>query len=130
MVADFAAAVTAGHAVVARASSSEGLSGEGGEIVGYAIAYPVNDVLHLENVAVDPAHHKRGFGARLVAYVEQQACDGGRTAVELYTNIHMTENITWYVSRGYRETGRRKEDGFERIFFRKDLPGRASTRRE
>jgi hypothetical protein len=31
----------------------------------------------------------------------------------------MHENIAMYLRRGYEETGRFRQDGFERVFFRK-----------
>lgn len=33
----------------------------------------------------------------------------------------MTENIPYYPSLGYEEIGRWQEDGFDRVFFRKEL---------
>ena len=110
MVADFAAALAAGHLWVA-----------GDPPHGYVVAYPRGDHWHLENVAVDPAAQGQGLGRRLVAAVERMATEAGARAVELYTNAAMTENQALYPRLGYRETGRRREDGFDRVFYRKDL---------
>jgi hypothetical protein len=33
----------------------------------------------------------------------------------------MTENLTYYPRRGYTETHRMQQDGFQRVFFRKRL---------
>ena len=33
----------------------------------------------------------------------------------------MTENIAYYPALGYAEIGRWEEDGFNRVFYRKDL---------
>ena len=45
-------------------------------------------------------------------------------AVELYTNAQMTENLSLYPRLGYAKTGRRMEDGFDRVFYRKELAGK------
>lgn len=110
MVADFVAALAARSLWVA-----------GDPVVGFAVAYPRGDHWHLENLAVAPAAHGRGLGRALVAHVEALARAAGAAAVELYTNAKMTENRRLYPRLGYAETGRRVEDGFDRVFFRKAL---------
>jgi ribosomal protein S18 acetylase RimI-like enzyme len=112
MVADFARLIGDGKVHV--------LS-DGSAIAGFAVFYLRGDHVHLENVAVHPDFQKRGHGARLIAYAEQFATEAGANAVELYTNIKMTENLSLYPSLGYEEAGRRHEDGFDRVFFRKIL---------
>lgn len=42
-------------------------------------------------------------------------------AVHLYTNEKMVENLAIYPRLGYAETGRRHEDGFNRVYFEKRL---------
>lgn len=42
--------------------------------------------------------------------------------MELYTNAKMTENLTLYARLGWRETDRRTEQGFERVYFEKAVP--------
>jgi ribosomal protein S18 acetylase RimI-like enzyme len=114
MRADFAAVQEAGRLWVA-----------GEPVAGYAVAYPRGDHWHLENVAVDPAAQGRGIGRALIGHVEALARQGGAAAVDLYTNARMTENLQLYPRLGYAETGRRTEDGFDRVFFRKQLAGAA-----
>ncbi len=48
-------------------------------------------------------------------------CTQGFSAVELYTNEKMTKNLQPYPYLGYREIGRWEEDGFNRVFFKKEL---------
>ncbi len=112
MVADFAAQVAAGqvHVMV-----------EDARILGYVVFESRDDHLHLENVAVDPALKGQGIGGALIAFVEAEARRAGLVAVELYTNRMMHENLAMYPALGYRETGRRTEDGFERVYFRKEV---------
>lgn len=91
-------------------------------IAGFAVFYPRGDHLHLENVAVHPDFRGKGHGARLITQAEQFAAASGARAVELYTNAKMTENMSIYPRLGFVEIGRRNEDGFDRVYFRKALP--------
>jgi GNAT superfamily N-acetyltransferase len=61
-------------------------------------------------------------GAKLLQHAEQQALALGLTELRLYTNERMTENLTYYRRRGYRETSRHTQDGYARVFFSKQLP--------
>lgn len=119
MVADFAAQIRDGlvHVSVAEADAE----GAAGQVQGYAVFYPQAGAMHLENVAVLPALSGRGIGRMLVAHCEAAARRARMPAVELYTNAKMTANLAIYPHLGYRITGRHHEDGFDRVFFRKDL---------
>lgn len=110
MVADFAAAITAGRVWVA-----------GDPITGFVVAYPRDDHWHLENVAVEPAAQGAGLGRALIAHAEAVARAAGARAMELYTNAKMIENQKLYPNLGYTETGRSMEDGFERVFYCKEF---------
>ncbi len=110
MVADFATSIAAGELWVA-----------GAPVAGFVVAYPRDDHWHLENVAVTPCAQGTGLGGALIAHVEAMARAARARAVELYTNAKMTENLTLYPRLGYAETGRRVEDGFDRVFYRKEL---------
>ena len=112
MVAEFRAAVARGHvhALV-----------EDGALAGYAVARPHGRVTALENVAVFPDRAGRGLGRALIGFVEDEARRLGHEAVELYTNVAMVENLALYPRLGYVETGRRREHGFDRAYFRKAL---------
>ncbi len=113
MVADFAAQIDQGLVFVAL---------EPGEpLLGYVVCYARGDHLHLENVAVRPQAQGRGVGRALIAFAEGKARSEGLTAVELYTNAKMSENLALYPALGYHEMGRRHEEGFDRVFFRKEL---------
>jgi ribosomal protein S18 acetylase RimI-like enzyme len=117
MVADFAAQIREGVVQVAIDAAER--------VLGYAVFYPKGGAMHLENVAVLPSESGRGIGRALVAECEAAARRAGLPAVELYTNAKMTANLSIYPHLGYAETGRRHEDGFDRVFFRKELGGPA-----
>ncbi len=90
-------------------------------LAGYVVFFRKDDHMFLENVAVQPDRQGKGFGRRLIRHVEEAAHRAGLTAVRLYTNVHMRENLGLYLTLGYVETGRRREDGFDRIYFEKRL---------
>ena len=112
MVADFAAQIAAAQVHVCVA---------GDRLLGYIVMYPRDDHLHIENVAVFPELQGSGVGRRLLAFAEAEAQRAGIAAIELYTNQHMTENLSFYPRLGYRELGRGEEAGFARVFYRKEL---------
>jgi len=91
------------------------------ELVGYVVCYLVADNMHLENVAVLPKYKGQGIGKQLIQYVEDQAIARGVARVELYTNEMMHENLAMYPKLGYKETERKKQSGFSRVFFSKRL---------
>lgn len=96
-----------------------------GRVIGVLVIRPAIDALELENVAVDPGLQGAGHGRALIAFAESRALDLGLTAVELYTNEAMVENLQLYPRLGYVETERRLEEGYRRVFFRKTLDARS-----
>ncbi len=94
---------------------------ENPDVVGYCVLWTNEDHLHLSNVAVSPSWHGRGYGRALIEFAESEAIRRGLNRVELYTNIHMTENQALYSSLGYTEFDRRIEHGVSRIYYRKGL---------
>jgi ribosomal protein S18 acetylase RimI-like enzyme len=112
MDADYAALIAAGRVTVAERD---------GAVVGLLVLVPMDDHLLVENVAVDPAAQHSGLGRRLMARAEDEARALGLSELRLYTNELMTANVTWYPRLGYRETERRAESGFSRVFFAKTI---------
>ena len=88
---------------------------------GFVVFYPRGDRLLLESVAVLPDRAGRGTGRALIDYVEQVARRDGFSAVELYTNEAMTENMAMYLALGYREVERKSQAGFSRVFYSKKI---------
>jgi ribosomal protein S18 acetylase RimI-like enzyme len=92
------------------------------QVCGFIVFYPRQaEHVHIENVAVLPHCQGMGYGKALVQYVEQQAMQSGYSSIELYTNTKMTENLSFYPALGYREIDRRRQDGFDRVFYTKSL---------
>ena len=119
MTADYGKLIAAGDVWVGE---------EDGRVVGVLVIRPADDALELENVAVDPDQQGLGHGRALIAFAEQYAVGLGLGAVELYTNGAMVENLKLYKRLGFVETGRRVEDGYRRVYFRKTLDARELPR--
>lgn len=112
VLADHAALVASGEVHVAEVD---------GRVAGVLVTRPADGALLLESVAVAPGLQGRGIGGALIAFAEAQAVELDLRAVELYTNAAMTDNLALYPRLGYEEVGRRTEDGYDRVFFRKSL---------
>ncbi|KAL6879039.1 acyl-CoA N-acyltransferase [Trichoderma novae-zelandiae] len=81
------------------------------------------DAVTVNNLVVEPAAQGRGHGRVLMDFAEGFAREKGLSAVALFTNVKMHENIGLYLKLGFVETGRRTEDGYQRVYFRKRLKG-------
>lgn len=96
-------------------------TGSDGAVTGYVICRVTQGAMLLDTVAVWPTHAGQGIGRRLIAHVEAMARARALDAVTLYTNAVMTENMRLYRALGYDRTGRATQDGFDRVFYRKQL---------
>jgi len=110
MLADYGALIEAGELQVLE---------EAGDPVALIVLRRDEDAIFVENIAVDPQVQRKGDGRALLAFAEAEARRLGLTTIRLYTNAAMTENLTYYPSLGFRETERREEDGYKRVFFEK-----------
>jgi ribosomal protein S18 acetylase RimI-like enzyme len=119
MSADYPALIRAGQVRVAVTIPEDGSA----QILGVLVLVPAADHLYLDTLAVRPGAQGSGVGRRLLALAEAEAVRHSLPAVVLCTNEAMTENLAYYPRRGYRLTHRITEDGFRRVYFRKDLPG-------
>ena len=93
----------------------------GEPVIGVIVLMSEEDSLLVENVAVSPAAQGNGYGRRLMEFAEQQARSRGLSRLTLYTNEIMTENLVIYSRLGYRETARRTEGGYRRVYMEKRL---------
>lgn len=108
MTADYTTAVDEGRVLVARIDRG---------IAGVLVTEAHSDHLLIENVAVAPQAQGLGIGAALLDRADDEARSLKLPETRLYTNAKMTENLEYYPRRGYRETGRRRENGFDRVYF-------------
>jgi GNAT superfamily N-acetyltransferase len=77
-----------------------------GAIVGGIVVSRAADKAHLRNLAVHPAHGRKGIGSALIkTAIEALAADGVRS-VDLATHVGMPENVALYSHLGWVETQR------------------------
>lgn len=95
----------------------------GNEILGSIVLNlaPDGNAISINNLVVDPAAQGKGYGRVLMAHAEAVAHEKGCTALTLYTNVHMVENVGMYARMGFVEMERRLDEGYERVFFRRQL---------
>ena len=107
-------------------AGGSGAGGSGGaQLLGVLVLVPEPDHLLLDNLAVSPQRQGEGLGALLMGHAETRAVQLGRSELRLYTNEVMIENLGYYARRGYRETGRREQDGYRRVFLAKAVSRQA-----
>lgn len=92
-----------------------------GRLLGLIVLRNEDDALFVENVAVDRDAQGQGHGRTLMGFAEAEARRRGAGVIRLYTNIAMTENLDFYPRLGFRETDRREEDGYHRVYFEKPM---------
>lgn len=90
-------------------------------IVAFAVLVEKVDGWWLEIIATDPAQQNKGAGAELLANCEKFLRAEGVSYYQLYTNEVMSGPYDWYIRSGFVETRRGTQDGFARIFMRKEL---------
>ena len=115
MLADYAAHLNQDTVFV-----TERISDQTASLLAYAIIIKKPSGYWLENIAVSPAASGQGLGSALIRHLEdylRQATDH----YQLYTNIRMTAHMAWYERLGFVETRREREDGYERVFYKKIL---------
>ena len=112
MLQDYRLVIEAEHVFVADCA---------GRLSGVLVLSETDDGFLIDNVAVLPTLKGRGVGRALLTYAEEQARANGYGSIYLYTNEAMAENIALYSRLGYVEYERRQEQGFRRVFMRKQL---------
>jgi N-acetylglutamate synthase-like GNAT family acetyltransferase len=99
---------------------------EGDNIIGVLVLIEKEQYLLLDNVAVYPDYQGRGLGRKLIELAEAEALRLGFSPIIVYTNVQMTENTELYKRLGFVETERKQEDGYQRAYMRKLLPGKSA----
>jgi ribosomal protein S18 acetylase RimI-like enzyme len=75
-------------------------------IAGFAIMRYADTEAHLNLLAVDPAHRRRGVGRRLVRWLEETALTAGTFVIGLELREGNAEARAFYAALGYRELAR------------------------
>ena len=109
---DYAEVVRRGRTTVAE---------RGGQIAGLVVLGIDDEGFLVDNIAVDPAHHRTGVGRALFEHAEASACQAGFDSIYLYTADAATENVELYERIGYVEYDRRVYEGVTLVYLRKAL---------
>jgi ribosomal-protein-alanine N-acetyltransferase len=75
-------------------------------IAGFAIMHYGRDTAHLNLLAVDPGHRRRGVGRRLVSWLEETALTAGTFVIGLELRATNEGAFAFYHAQGYRELDR------------------------
>jgi ribosomal-protein-alanine N-acetyltransferase len=75
-------------------------------VAGFAIMQYARDAAHLNLLAVDPDHRRRGVGRALIMWLEETALTAGTFIIGLELRATNDEAFRFYSSLGYRELSR------------------------
>ena len=75
----------------------------GAVIAGFAIMRYADEQAHLNLLAVDPLHRRRGVGRRLVRWLEETALTAGPVIIGLELRAENLGARAFYATLGYRE---------------------------
>lgn len=92
-----------------------------GHTVGAVLLTEDSGSLKLSNLVVDPSAQGLGYSRYLMSFAYELARSRGLSAITLFTNVLMHENISLYTRLGFEQIGRKTENGFDRVYFRKIL---------
>lgn len=124
MTADYGHIVTSQDAFVLRDSNVNG-----SKVVGFISLSILHDSnsdsktvsVNVDILVVDASAQGRGYGRKLMDHAGKEARRQGISCLTVCTNVKMHENISLYNKMGFVEVGRHNEEGFDRVFFWRDL---------
>lgn len=76
-------------------------------VVGFIVSRLAADELEILNLAVDPAHRRRGLARRLLAAALDRAVSRGTRSCFLEVRATNSGAISFYLHNGFMQTGRR-----------------------
>ena len=94
---------------------------QGSNTLGVLVLLETEEGFCIETIAVRPSAQGLGIGRKLMTFAELQAKQSGYASLYLSTHRLMSESQAVYVHLGYVEFDRRIVNGYDRIFFRKQL---------
>lgn len=72
---------------------------EEGHLIALLHAHQVLENIHIKALVVDREHQKKGFGASLLAELEEKAAEAGVTSITLSTKSYQARDF--YIKQGY-----------------------------
>ncbi len=95
-----------------------------GEVIGYAVAWEIFEEFHIANIAIHPAHQKKGWGTLLLQHLIDRARKCQSHYILLEVRPSNTAALALYRKLGFSPSGVRKRyyrDGEDAILMRKNL---------
>lgn len=77
--------------------------------------------VHIEALAVSNKWRRKGVGRQLLDYADRDGLRAGCRRAIFYTNAQNFENIAYFRAKGFQETDRRFEEGYERVYLERYL---------
>ena len=119
MDADYASLIADAKVHVAVADADSDLHPSVGGVLVQAVE---ESALLIENVAVHPAHQRRGLGLALMTFAESTARGNGLGFMRLFTHERMATNIAWYERLGFVISGTEPIGSGRLVHLRKTIP--------
>jgi [ribosomal protein S18]-alanine N-acetyltransferase len=98
---------------------------EGDRVAAYLCLWEIGDELHVTNIAVHPAHRRRGLARRLLRAILEDGRSRHLRAVTLEVRPTNDEALALYESFGFRVVGRRRgyyyDTGEDALIMESDL---------
>ena len=91
------------------------LAWDGENVVGSVLFERQGQALYLGRLAVPPPYRRRGIGARLVTYVEEQALARGINEITLGVRLQLPENTAFYTRLDYHIVSYSSHPGFTEL---------------
>lgn len=92
-----------------------------GDIEGLMVVWAETDHVYIDNIATAESWRGAGVGQALLAWADQHTRVIGHSEIRLYTNVAVAENLGYYERRGFDETHRSSDSGYERVYFSKSV---------
>jgi len=92
-----------------------------GDIEGVIVFWAETDHVYIDNIATPETSRGSGVGQALLSCAEEHTRAVGHSEIRLYTNVAMAENLGYYDRRGFAETHRSGDSGYERVYFSKRI---------
>ena len=91
------------------------------QIVAVMVMIKETDHIQIRSVAVNPSFQKQGFGKKLFDFAKSEARNAGLSEIRLYTSASLPQLINYWSKLGFKETERKVEGGYQRVFMSKLL---------
>ena len=86
----------------------------GDTITGCMFLTPKVDSLYIGKLAVSDSERGKGIARRLVEHAEGRAAAQGKSSLELYTRIELTENQLAFSKLGFKKVSKESHPGFKK----------------